>query len=135
MFTLTLVTPEKKIETDIEIDELLVPGYRGELNILPGHAPLMTTLKVGELKYKPKGENDFKSVVLSWGYCQVFPGGINILADTAEVIDEIDLDRAQEALKKSQERLKMAGLPVEEVIKLQRKELRAKTRLEMAKKK
>ena len=50
MFSLTLVTPEKKLLTDVEIEEIIVPAFRGELNILPGHAPLMSTLGIGLLR-------------------------------------------------------------------------------------
>jgi len=67
MFKLNLVTPDKKIVTDQELDEVTLPAYAGELNILPGHAPLMTTLTAGALKYKLKGQES-EELAVSWGY-------------------------------------------------------------------
>lgn len=131
MFTLTLVTPEKKLLTNMEIEEAIVPGHRGELNILPGHAPLMTTLDAGVLRYRPKGESTFKRAAISWGYCEVFPQGINVLADTAEMPEEIDPDRAKRAFDEAQKRLLLANIPVEEMTLLQRKVQRAQARLEL----
>jgi F-type H+-transporting ATPase subunit epsilon len=137
MFTLSLVTPEKKLVTDLEIDEVIVPGYKGQLDILPGHAPLMTTLSVGILKYRAKGTTTYESVVLSWGYCEVHPEGVTILAETAESIDEIDKVRAEEALKRAKQTLEnptyLQALEVNEVEKLQRKMARAITRIEAGK--
>src|SRR5687768_14388596 len=102
MFILNLVTPEKKLVTDLEIDEVIVPAFRGQLDILPGHAPLMTTLGTGLLKYRAKGATGFESVVVSWGYCEVHPQGVVVLAEIAESLEEIDRARAEEALKKAQ---------------------------------
>ncbi|MCB0341519.1 MAG: ATP synthase F1 subunit epsilon [Pseudobdellovibrionaceae bacterium] len=131
MFTLTLVTPEKKLITNLEVDEVLVPGFRGELNILPGHAPLMTTLHAGILRYRKKGATDFGKASISWGYCEVNPTGIKVLADTAELPSEIDKHRAEKAFKEAQDRLMMANIPVEEMTRLQRKIQRAQARLEL----
>ena len=89
MFTLNLVTPEKRIVQDAEIDEVVVPAFRGQLDILPGHAPLMTTLGTGVLKYKLKGAANYETVVVGWGYAQVNPTGVVILAETAEMLEFI----------------------------------------------
>lgn len=102
MFTLNLVTPEKKLVTDLEIEEVIVPGYKGQLDILPGHAPLMTTLGIGVLKYRAKGSANFETAVVSWGYCEVHPDGVVILAETAESLAEIDRARAEANLKKAE---------------------------------
>lgn len=131
MFKLTLVTPEKKIETDLEVDEIVVPGFRGQLDILPGHAPLVTTLSSGLVRYKPKGSSEFQAAVTSWGYCEVFPNGVYILAETAETKEEVDRERAEESLKKSLQLLESKDLPVDEVEKYQRKIKRARARLEL----
>jgi len=101
MFTLNLVTPEKKLVTDLEIEEVLVPGYLGQLDILPGHAPLMTTLTTGVLKYRAKGSSQFETAVVSWGYCEVNPQGVVVLAEIAESLEEINREHALEELKKS----------------------------------
>jgi F-type H+-transporting ATPase subunit epsilon len=102
MFTLNLVTPEKKLVTDLEVDEVIVPGFRGQLDILPGHAPLMTTLSTGQLKYRKKGSSALESVVVSWGYCEVHPEGVIVLAEVAESLEEIDRLQAEQQLKQAQ---------------------------------
>ena len=131
MFKFTFVTPEKKIVTDLEVEEVIVPAYRGELNILPGHAPLVTTLNIGVLKYRPKGSNVFESAVVSWGYCEVDPQGVNVLAETAETLEEINRERAEEALKLAQKRLVEPGMEPDQIKKFQRKLVRARARIEM----
>lgn len=134
MFTLNLVTPEKKFVTDLEVDEVIVPGHRGQLDILPGHAPLMTTLSTGVLKYRAKGTSIYELVVLSWGYCEVHPDGVVVLAETAESIEEIDKVRAEAALKRAKQALEApAYMEPDQVIKLQRKMSRASTRLDAGK--
>lgn len=105
MLKLTVVTPEKKLVTDAEIDDVLVPAFAGELNILPGHAPLMTTLSTGVVQFKRKGSAVTERVAVSWGYLEVANDVINILAETAEATSEIDLTRAEDAFKKSEKAL------------------------------
>lgn len=102
MFTLNLVTPEKRVVTDVEIDEVIVPGERGQLDILPGHAPLVTTLQTGVLQYRLRGENELHTAVVSWGYCEVHPLGVTVLADLAESLEEIDRNQATEQVAEVQ---------------------------------
>lgn len=129
-FKLNLVTPEKRILTGADIDEVIVPGYRGELDVLPGHAPLITTLSVGLLKYKLKGSAKFETVVVSWGYCEVHPDGVTVLAETAESLAEIDKKRAEEALKKAHAKLLEPILQPDQIEHTQRKLQRAQARLQ-----
>jgi F-type H+-transporting ATPase subunit epsilon len=129
MFKLSVVTPEKRIVTDVEIEEVLVPGFRGQLDILPGHAPLITTLSTGILKYKLKGASNYESVVVSWGYCEVHPEGVSVLAETAESLAEIDRQRAEEALRKAQARLMDPMLESDQIETFLRKQRRAETRI------
>lgn len=105
MLKLTLVTPMKKLTVDLAVDEIYVPGYRGELNILEGHSPLVTTLSTGVLRYRESGSAEYKSAALSWGYLEVFNNSVTILAETAEFPEEIDIARAEEALKKAEQAL------------------------------
>ncbi len=130
MFTLTLVTPEKKIVAGAEIEEVFVPGFRGELNILPGHAPLMTTLSTGVLKYRLKGESTLRFVAISWGYAQVNPQGVNVLAETAERPEDLDLKRVDETLKEAQAAL-VADQTPESIEKNRLKVARALVRKEV----
>jgi F-type H+-transporting ATPase subunit epsilon len=130
MFVLNLVTPEKKLVTDLEIDEVLVPAYRGQLDILPGHAPLMTTLSTGLLKYRPKGGGQQITVVVSWGYCEVHPDGVVVLAEVAESLEEIDRARAEEELKHAHKMLLDPLLEADQMQMFQIKLERAQARLE-----
>lgn len=130
---LTLVTPVKKIIEDLEVSDVLVPGHIGELNILPGHAPLMTTLNPGAIKYKVSGNSDYKSVAVSWGYCEVGPKGVTILAETAELPEEINVKRAEEAFVKSDRALLSSEISLEDIYKHQMKVRRSQVRVEVAK--
>ncbi|MCF6180286.1 MAG: F0F1 ATP synthase subunit epsilon [Geopsychrobacter sp.] len=101
--TLEMVTPYKKVLSQ-EVDEITAPGSIGELGLLPGHTPLLTTLKIGELDYKLDGK--LFSVAVNWGYLEVGDDKVTILVDTAEKADEIDLERAKAALGRAEEALK-----------------------------
>ena len=98
MFKLNVLTPEKKAVFDQEITEVTVPAHSGEMTILPGHAPLLTTLGTGILKYKLKGQEKTFKAVLSWGYCEVAPGGVNVLAEFMQLPEEVVVASAQTEL-------------------------------------
>lgn len=100
---LEMVTPYKRVLAE-EVDEITAPGFIGELGLLPGHTPLLTTLKVGELTYK-KGSEQFH-VAVNWGYLEVTDDTVTVLVDTAEKADEIDLKRAEAALGRAEDALK-----------------------------
>lgn len=89
-------------EGDVEM--VVAPGSDGVMGILPHHAPLLTTLKPGELKVRYQGREDIFAV--SGGVMEVRPDIVTVLADAAEHADEIDLARAEEARKRSEESLK-----------------------------
>lgn len=105
MFKLTIVTPEKRLVLNQEIEEVTLPAFKGELNVLPGHAPMITTLETGVLKWKLKGQEAQKTAAISWGYCQVSVEGVNILADIAKLPEEIDLAATEELIKASEVKL------------------------------
>jgi F-type H+-transporting ATPase subunit epsilon len=109
MFKLNLVTPEKKLVADQDLEEIVLPAYKGELSILPGHAPLMTTLEPGILCYKLKGQPEVK-VAISWGYCQVSSEAVNVLAESAMTASEIDLKVVQMHLKTQEEKIATESL-------------------------
>ena len=104
MFKLNFATPDKKIVSDQELEEITLPAFRGELNILPGHSPLVTTLEAGILKYRLKS-GESQKVAIGWGYCQVSPEGVNVLAETAVEAEEIDTKVVQDRLKALEVRL------------------------------
>jgi F-type H+-transporting ATPase subunit epsilon len=100
---LEMVTPYKRVLSE-DVDEISAPGFIGELGILPGHTPLLTTLRVGELSYKKGSEQFF--VAVNWGYLEVEDDTVTVLVDTAEKSDEIDLARAKAALGRAEDALK-----------------------------
>jgi F-type H+-transporting ATPase subunit epsilon len=132
MFTLTLVTPEKRLVAGQEVEEVLVPGFRGELDILPGHAPLLTTLGIGALKYRLKGDSKLYYVSVADGYCQVNPTGVTVLAETAERPEEIDVERADRAATEAERVVNSPNVDAADVEKMQQKILRARARREVA---
>lgn len=100
---LEVVTAEKLLFSE-DVTSVLAPGEDGQLGILPHHAPLMTILKPGELIVKRGSEELFLSV--TGGFLEVRPQQIIVLADAAELPEEIDIDRAREAKKRAEERLR-----------------------------
>lgn len=97
---LELVTGVKQ-HVDCEVDNVHFPGASGELGILPGHAPLLTTLGTGELKYRSGAKEHYMAV--SDGFAEVLSDRILILADTAENPHEIDVNRAEKAFREAAE--------------------------------
>ena len=89
-----------------EVDEVIAAGSEGEFGVLPNHIPFLTTLKIGMLIYKKGSETGYFFV--NWGYAEVGPDKVLILADSAERAKDIDIQRAMEAKKRAEERLKQA---------------------------
>jgi len=102
---LEIVTPHGLVLSE-EVDEVVCTGSEGEFGVLPGHVPFFTTLKIGMLAYK-KGTAT-KYVFVNWGYAEVGPDKVLVLADSAEKSDVIDVERAKTAMKRAEERLKKA---------------------------
>jgi len=101
-FQLEIVTPEKMVVRDVA-EEMQIPGKDGYLGILPGHAPLITELAVGEITYLKDNYTHHLSV--AWGFAEVLPNKVTILAETAERAEEIDARRAQEAKQRAESHL------------------------------
>lgn len=101
--TLDIVTPYGHVFTD-EVDEIVASGSEGEFGVLPDHVPFLTTMKIGMLTYKKGSETGYFFV--NWGYAEVGPDKVTILADSAERADDINIERAEEAIKRAEERLK-----------------------------
>jgi F-type H+-transporting ATPase subunit epsilon len=106
MIQLSIVTPERSLLNE-QVDELQIPGADGYLGVLPGHAPLFTELKVGELSYR-KG-NTWTSLSVAWGFAEVLPEQVRVLAETAERAGEIDLERAKRSKERAEQRLSKGG--------------------------
>ena len=104
---LVIVTPERQILKET-VSEVTLPGADGYLGVLPGHAPLITELGVGELTYRAKdGQAGLLAVIR--GFAEVLPDRVSVLAETAEFAEDIDLARAEAALKRAQERIAKGG--------------------------
>jgi F-type H+-transporting ATPase subunit epsilon len=100
---LEIVTPYKKV-VDMEVEEVTATGKLGEFGVLPGHAPFLTSLRIGELAYKYGGK--VEHMALNWGYFEIKDDKIIVLVETAEAAEEIDLERAKAALGRAEEKLK-----------------------------
>ncbi len=100
---LDIVTPSGPILTE-EVDEVVASGSEGEFGVMPGHIPFVTILKIGMLHYKKGDVTQY--VFVNSGYAEVGPNKVLILADSAERSDEIDVERAREAMKRAEERFK-----------------------------
>ena len=109
-FELEIVTPDKLVVKEA-VEELQMPGADGYLGILPGHAPLITELAVGELTYRADGTTH--RVVVCWGFAEVLPERVTILAETCERPTEIDVARAQQAKVRAEDRLKSGSTEVD----------------------
>ena len=102
---LNLLTPERKAVYDQEITEVVIPAYSGEMTILPGHSPMITTLGTGILKYKVKGIDKTHKAVISWGYCEVTPEAVNVLAEFMQTPDEVVVSDSQATLVSTEKKL------------------------------
>ena len=102
---LRIVTPSRQVLSE-QVNEIQIPGKAGYLGILPGHAPLLSELRVGELTYR-QGHTIHK-LVITGGFLEVLPDMVTILAEAAERPEEIDLARAQAARDRAEKRLQSA---------------------------
>jgi F-type H+-transporting ATPase subunit epsilon len=104
---LIIVTPERQLLRE-NVVEVTLPGADGQLGVLPGHAPLITELGIGELTYRGQGGSEGTLAIIS-GFSEVLGDRVTVLAETAERPEEIDLRRAEEAKKRAEERLAAAA--------------------------
>jgi F-type H+-transporting ATPase subunit epsilon len=101
-FQLEIVTPEKKV-VETTAEEVQIPGKNGYLGVLPGHAPLITELAVGEITFRENSTEQHLAV--AWGFAEVLPNKVTILAESAERHSEIDVARARKAKERAEQRL------------------------------
>jgi F-type H+-transporting ATPase subunit epsilon len=130
-FQLEIVTPSRLLVKDAA-EEAQIPGLSGYLGILPGHAPLITELAVGVITYKANGATHTLSV--AWGFMEVLPDKVTILAEAAERPQEIDTERAVKAKDRAEQRLK-SNDPEIDFTRAEDALQRAETRLNVAKEK
>ena len=103
---LEIVTPERLAYSDT-VDAVVLPGSEGELGVLPHHAPLLTMLGVGELRIRKSGAEESFAIV--GGFLQVRPDRVVVMAETADLASDIDLEKAQEARREAERALDTAG--------------------------
>jgi F-type H+-transporting ATPase subunit epsilon len=130
-FQLEIVTPERRLVSDAA-QEMQIPGKSGYLGILPGHAPLLTELAVGEISYR--NASGVQRLAVAWGFAEVLPEKVTILAENAERAADIDVERARRARDRALELIKAGGAELD----YQRAEeslQRAQARLDIAEKK
>jgi len=101
-FQLEIVTPEKKV-VEATAEEVQIPGKNGYLGILPGHAPLVTELSVGEITFRENSTE--QKLAVAWGFAEILPNKVTILAETAERPSEINIERARQAKERAEQRL------------------------------
>ena len=99
---LEIVTPERLAFSE-EVDSVVLPGGEGELGILPHHAPLVSTLGIGELRIRRGGEEELFAI--AGGFVQVRPDKVVVMAETADMASEIDLEKAQQARAEAEKAL------------------------------
>jgi len=127
---LEIVTAERQTFSG-EVSAIIAPGVEGQLGILPHHAPLMTMLQSGEMIVRKDKEEIY--LYISGGFLEIRPDKVIVLADACEHCNEIDTDRAEEAKKRAEERLKNPLQGVDHA-RAQAALLRSLTRLKVAEK-
>lgn len=117
---LTLLTPLKKVLEGVEVTEIRVPAQKGQLTIYPDHSPLVTTLDTGVLSYIEKGQTEPQMAVITWGYCEVINGEVRLLAETAETLDQIDVEEAKKVQIEMGQKLASNTLSPEDIVEAQK---------------
>ena len=105
---LEVVTPEKLLLSQ-QVDEVIAPGSEGDFGVLPGHCHFLSTLRIGELRYRLGDQMNHMAIL--WGYAEVTPTKVTIMAEIAEKAEDIDVNRAQAAVERAEQRLKAGGIP------------------------
>src|SRR6478609_472183 len=107
---LQIVTPDKLVLKE-NVDEVEIPGSQGYFGVLPGHTPLLAELAVGELWYRKGQEKTY--LAIAYGFAEVLPERVTVLAQIAERAEDIDPSRAEEAKKRAESRLREAARDVD----------------------
>ncbi|WP_291980475.1 F0F1 ATP synthase subunit epsilon [Luteitalea sp.] len=100
--TLSIVTPEREL-VRVQVDDVELPGSEGYFGVLPGHTPMLATLTVGRLTYR--SGTDTQVLAIAFGFAEVLPDAVTVLAQMAERAEDIDVARAEAARTRAEERL------------------------------
>ena len=101
-FQFEIVTPEKLVASG-EAEEMQIPAKNGYIGVLPQHAPLITELALGEISYRLGGKTE--RLAVAWGFAEVLPDRVTVLAETAERASDIDVERAQRSRDRAMQRI------------------------------
>ncbi len=123
---LEVVTPERKVLSEA-VDSVVLPAAEGYLGVLPGHAPLLTGLMIGELSYTRSGEEH--TLAVAQGYAEVLRNRVSILAERCEKAEEIDVERAERSKKKGEQVLQDKNISMDEFRRAELRIQRAVTRI------
>jgi F-type H+-transporting ATPase subunit epsilon len=124
---LKIVTPERQVIME-QVDDVILPSVDGYLGVLPGHAPLLAQLDVGEVSYLAGNQRHYLAV--SGGFVEVLRESVSILATTCEKAEEIDLERARKSKERAENKLK-PELPEEDFIRFEARLKRAVSRIQV----
>ena len=125
---LQIVTPDRQVVRE-RVDEVEVPGSEGYFGVLPGHTPLLAALGIGELWYRKGAEKRY--VAIAFGFAEVLPDSVTILAELAERAEDIDAARAETERARAEERIPRGG-PEPEVAQARTARAKALNRLQVA---
>jgi len=128
--TVEIVTNERIVLSESDVEMVSAPGSEGMMGILPNHAPLVTTLSAGELRIKKAGTE--QSMVVFGGFMEVLPNKVIVLADVAEKVEEIDIKRAEEARKRAEEAIARGGGDSVDLAEAEARLQRAQVRLRIS---
>jgi len=103
-FTLEVITPDRRVFSDDQIVSVTLPGIEGYLGVLANHEPLMTALAIGALDYR-RADGTVDAMALTGGFVEIFDNKVTVLADVAEKREEIDIERAENAVRRAEERM------------------------------
>jgi F-type H+-transporting ATPase subunit epsilon len=107
---LEVVTPEKLLLSQ-QVNEVIASGSEGEFGVLPGHCHFLSTLRIGELRYRIGDQTN--SMAVLWGFAEVTPTKVTVMAEIAEKAEDIDVERATAKVAEAERRLQAGGLPSE----------------------
>ena len=128
--TLEIVTPDGLLLRE-DVDEVIAPGEEGYFGVRPGHTPFLSTLGAGAISYRLGAEWHY--LTSFWGFCEVLPDRVSVLAEIGERAEDIDIDRAEDAMKRARERMKEIRSE-DDYAAVQASYIRAVTRLSVARK-
>ncbi len=127
-FQFEIVTPDKIVLKE-QVEAAQIPAKNGYIGVLPGHAPLITELGIGEMSYTMSGTTNY--LAIAWGFAEVLPDKVTILAESAERPEDIDTARAEEAKRRAEQRLRDGGAELD-YKRAQDKVKKAEVRLQVA---